>query len=70
LDVAFKVLHHFNMAEKNMLLSAEELDLVEFLVAQVASLSCCLAVKVEVVGEAAIAEALAPPSVACEVTNL
>jgi hypothetical protein len=39
LVVAFEVLHHLDMAEKSRSLSAEELDLVEFLVAQVASLS-------------------------------
>jgi hypothetical protein len=39
LVVSFEVLHHLDMAEKSRSLSAEELDLVEFLVAQVASLS-------------------------------
>jgi hypothetical protein len=70
LAVAFEVLHRLNMAEKNMSLSTEELDLVEFLVAQVALLISSLAVEVEVAGEAAIAESLAPPPVACEVVDL
>jgi hypothetical protein len=70
LVVAFEVLHRLNMSEKNMSLSIEELDLVEFLVARVALLISSLAVEVEVVGEAAIAESLAPPPVACEVVDL
>jgi hypothetical protein len=39
-----------------MSLSTKELDLVEFLVAQVASLSSSLAVEVEVAGEAVVTE--------------
>jgi hypothetical protein len=51
-----------------MSLSAEELDLVEFLVAQVASLSSSLAM--EMTCEAAIAVSLAPPPLAREVIDL
>jgi hypothetical protein len=42
LDIAAELLHHFDMAEKNNSMSMEELDLIEFLVTQVASLSSSL----------------------------
>jgi hypothetical protein len=64
LPIAFKVLHCLEMAEKSRSLSTEELEHVEFLVAQVASLSSSLAC------EAATAESPTPPSVAREVINL
>jgi hypothetical protein len=68
LVVAFKVLHRLDMAEKNMSLSAEELDLVKFLVAQVVSLSYSLAV--EMTCEATIDESSAPPPLACKAVDL
>jgi hypothetical protein len=49
LAVAFELLHHFNMVKKSRSLSTEELDLVEFLVTQVASLSSSLAVEAVIV---------------------
>jgi hypothetical protein len=49
LAVAFELLHHFNMVKKSRSLSTEELDLVEFLVTQVASLSPSLAVEAVIV---------------------
>jgi hypothetical protein len=52
------------MAERSRLLSKEELDLVDFLVAQFASLCSSL------VCEAFIAESSVPPPVACEVIDL
>jgi hypothetical protein len=68
LVVAFKVLHRLVLAEKSMSLSTEELDLVGFLVAQVASLSSSL---VEVVAcKASIAVSSTPPPVAHEVMDL
>jgi hypothetical protein len=51
-----------------MSLSTKELDLVEFLVAQVASLSSSLAV--EVAGEAVVTESSDLPPMACEVVSL
>jgi hypothetical protein len=56
------------MAEKSKSLSVEELDLVEFLVAQVASLSSSLTV--EMTCEATIAVSPAPPLLACEAMDL
>jgi hypothetical protein len=53
-----------------MSLSTKELDLVEFLVAQVASLSSSLAVEVEVAGEAVVTESSDLPPMACEVVSL
>jgi hypothetical protein len=61
LAIAYELLHNFDMAEKNMSLSMEELDLIEFLVAQVVLLSSSLAV--EVTCEAVVAESLTRPSV-------
>jgi hypothetical protein len=49
LAVAFELLHHFNMVKKSRSLSTEELDLIEFLVTQVASLSSSLAVEAVIV---------------------
>jgi hypothetical protein len=68
LAVAFEVLHHLRMAEKSRSLSTEELDLVEFLVAQVALLSSSL--MVEVVCKAAITVSPVPPSSTCEVMDM
>jgi hypothetical protein len=62
LAVAFELLHRFNMAKKSRSLSAEELDLIDFLVAQVALLSSSL----EVACDAVVAESLAIPLVASE----
>jgi hypothetical protein len=53
-----------------MSLSTKELDLIEFLVAQVASLSSSLAVEVEVAGEAVVTESSDLPPMACEVVSL
>jgi hypothetical protein len=64
LVVTFKVLHRLDIAERRMSLSTLELDLIEFLVAQVALLSSSLACEV------VITESPAPPSVACEVADL
>jgi hypothetical protein len=68
LAIAFEVLHRLDMAEKSRSLSAEELDLVEFLVTQVASLSSSSVV--ELTCEVAIAVSLAPPLLAREAMNL
>jgi hypothetical protein len=59
LAIAFEVFHRLRMAAKSRLLSVEELDLFEFLVA---SLSSSLACKV--------VESPVPPSVSCEVVIL
>jgi hypothetical protein len=45
LAVTFEVLHRLKVAAKSRLLSIEELDLIEFLVAHVTSLSSSLACK-------------------------
>jgi hypothetical protein len=45
LAIAFEVLHCLKMAAKSRLLSTEELDLIEFLLTLVASLSSSLACK-------------------------
>jgi hypothetical protein len=45
LSITFKVLHRLDMAGRSRSLSKEELDLVQFLVAQVDSLSSSLACK-------------------------
>jgi hypothetical protein len=45
LAIAFKLLYRFDLAEKSMSLFVEELDLVEFLVAQVALLIFSLAME-------------------------
>jgi hypothetical protein len=58
LAIAFEVLHHLKVVAKSWLLSMEELDLIEFLVAQVAALSSSLA---------ATTESSAPPPVVREV---
>jgi hypothetical protein len=68
LAVAFEVLHGLDMAEKSGSLSMEEHDLVEFLVAQVASLNSSLAV--EVAGKVVVVESLDLPPVTCEVMSL
>jgi hypothetical protein len=68
LAVTFEVLHHVGMAAKSRSLSTEELDLVGFLVTQVASLSSSLVV--EMTCEAAITVPLAPPPLAREVMDL
>jgi hypothetical protein len=68
LAIAFELLHRFDMAEKNTSLSMEVFDLIEFLVAQVASLSSFLAV--EVACEAIIAESSTLPPVACKAMDL
>jgi hypothetical protein len=68
LVVTFEVLHHLRMAEKNRSLFAEELDLVEFLVAQVALLSSSL--MIVVVGETAFTMSLAPPLATHEVVAM
>jgi hypothetical protein len=70
LVVPFEMLHCLDMAEKGRSLSAEELDLIEFLIAQVASLSSSLAVEVEAVGKAVVAESPYLPPVTCEVMSL
>jgi hypothetical protein len=56
------------MAEKSMSLSAEELDLVEFLVTQVASLSSSLAV--EMTCDVVIDVSTALPPLAREAVDL
>jgi hypothetical protein len=61
LDVSFEVLHRLEVAVKSRLFPVEELDLIEFLVAQVASLSSYLAYKADTI------ESSAPPPVAREV---
>jgi hypothetical protein len=58
------VLHHLKVVVKSRLLCAEELDLIEFLVAQVTSLSSSLACKATTV------ELSTPPPVAPEVVIL
>jgi hypothetical protein len=65
--VALEVLHHLNMAVKSRSLAVEELDLIEFLVDQVALLSSSLVRKVAC--EDVMAESSVLPSeveVACE----
>jgi hypothetical protein len=62
LAIAFKVLHCLDMVEKSRSLSTEEFDLVEFLVAQDASLSSSLACEVVTI------ELSMPPPMACEPT--
>jgi hypothetical protein len=64
LAIAFEVFHRLKMATKIRLLSVDELDLIEFLVAQVASLSSSLACKV------VAAESSVPLPVSCEVMIL
>jgi hypothetical protein len=64
LAIAFEVHHRLKVAAKSRLLSVEELDLIEFLVAQVASLSSSLACK------AATAESSTSPPLAREVVIL
>jgi hypothetical protein len=68
LAIAFKVLHCLHMVEKSRSLYAKELDLVEFLVAQVALLSSCPTV--EVVCEVAFIMSPAPPSATCKVMDM
>jgi hypothetical protein len=68
LAVAFELLHHFDLAEKSRSLSSEELDLIKFLVAQVALLSFSLAM--EDPCEVVIVELQDLSSVACEVMEL
>jgi hypothetical protein len=67
LAVAFELLHHFKLVEQNRLSSAEELDLIEFLVAQVTLLSFSLVM--EEACEAVVAEPHALSPVACEVVE-
>jgi hypothetical protein len=62
--VVFELLHRFDMVKKSRSLFAKELDLIEFLVDQVASLSTSLVV--EVACEDVIDESPALPSAACE----
>jgi hypothetical protein len=64
LIVAFEVLHCLDMAVRSRSLPLEDLDLVEFMVAQVASLSSSLACEV------VITESPTPLPVACEVSDL
>jgi hypothetical protein len=68
LAIAFKVLHRLHMVEKSRSLYVKELDLVEFLVAQVALLSSCPTV--EVVCEVAFIMSPAPPSATCKVMDM
>jgi hypothetical protein len=68
LAVAFNVLHRLILAGKSRSLSAEELDLVGFLVAQVASLSPSLAAVVPCETDTAVSST--PPPVAREVVDL
>jgi hypothetical protein len=68
LEVAFELLHHFDLAEKSRSLSLEELDLIEFLVAQVALLSFSLAI--EEPCDVVVAEPQDIFSVACELVEL
>jgi hypothetical protein len=63
-STSIKVLHRLNMVRRSRPLSKEEFNLVEFLVAQVASLSSSLASK------ASIVESPVPPSVTCQVVDL
>jgi hypothetical protein len=60
----FKVLHRLDMAERSKSLSRVELDLVEFLVAEVTLLSFSLAY------EAPFAESSVPTLVVCQVLDL
>jgi hypothetical protein len=64
------VLHHLDMAAKSRSLFAEDIDLVEFLVVQIVSLSSSLVVEVEVVGEPVIIESSDLPPMAGEVMSL
>jgi hypothetical protein len=64
LAIAFIVLRRLDMTGRSRSLSKEELNLVEFLYAQVASLSSSLAY------EASIAELPLPTSVACQIIDL
>jgi hypothetical protein len=64
LAIAIEVLRLLNMAERSRSLSKEELNLVEFLVAQVAPWSSSLAC------EASFAETSVPTPVVCQVTDL
>jgi hypothetical protein len=64
LPIVFEVLHRLKMAVKSRMLSVEELDLIEFLVAQVASLSSSLTCKVATV------ESSTPPPLAREAVFL
>jgi hypothetical protein len=63
LAIAFEVLHRLKMAVKSRLLSTEELDLIEFLLTLVASLSSSLACK------AAAVESPMPPPPRCLVRS-
>jgi hypothetical protein len=67
LVVAFELLHRFDLAKKNKSMSAEELDLIEFLVAQVALLSFSLVM--EEACDIVVAEPHALSSVTCEVVE-
>jgi hypothetical protein len=58
------------MAAKSRSLFAEDIDLVEFLVVQIVSLSSSLVVEVEVVGEPVIIELSDLPPMAGEVMSL
>jgi hypothetical protein len=58
------------MAKMSRSLSAEELDLVEFLVVEVASLSSSLVVEVEVVGKPVIIDSSDLPSMAGDAVSL
>jgi hypothetical protein len=64
LVIAFEVLYRLDMAGRSRSLSKEEIDLVEYLDAQVTLLSSSLAC------EASIAESLMPTPVACQVIDL
>jgi hypothetical protein len=62
------LLHCFNMGEKNRSMPVEKLDLIEFLVAQVALL--CSSLAVELACKIVVTESLALPLVPCEVMEL
>jgi hypothetical protein len=64
LSITFEVPHHRDMAERSRSLSTKKLDLVKFLIVQVASLSSSMACV------AVFAESSAPPPVECEVVDL
>jgi hypothetical protein len=64
LAIVFEVLHRLKMVVKSRMLSVEELDLIEFLVVQVASLSSSLTCKVATV------ESSTPPPLAREAVFL
>jgi hypothetical protein len=64
LAIAFNVLRRLDMTRRSRSLSKEELDFVEFLDAEVTSLSSSLAY------EASIAELPLPTSVACQIVDL